>query len=216
MVGATGRTGRAVVEAALQRELRVIAVSRSGSPIDGAESRRLDIVAASGDAVAAALEGADAVLSTLGHRTAADDGVLELGAERITDGMQTARIDRLVVISAAPVTTTPSPARPRPPRRDPGEGPVQALVLTPIIRRVFQRVYADTARMEDVIRASATRWTLVRPPRLLDGPARSRYRIAVDRNLPGGRSVRRADLAAFLIDAIADDSLVGHGVGIAD
>jgi hypothetical protein len=40
----------------------------------------------------------------------------------IVQAMQATDVRRLVVVSAAPVSTVPSPGRPQPPRHDPGEG----------------------------------------------------------------------------------------------
>jgi hypothetical protein len=44
------------------------------------------------------------------------------GTLAIVHAMQSTGARRLMVISAAPVGTVPSPDRPKPPRHDPGEG----------------------------------------------------------------------------------------------
>jgi uncharacterized protein YbjT (DUF2867 family) len=217
VLGATGRTGRAVVERLLVAGDHPIAVARS--PLPGGFPSAVTVVRAdlaSGDpGLQQALPGADAVVSVLGHRGKADDGVLESGARATIAAMHGTGVDRLLAVSAAPVTTVASPGNPHPPRRDPGDDVLTALLLTPIVHRAFGSVYADSARMEDAIRASGLRWTIARPPRLVNGPATGRIRTAVDRNVRGGRSVRRSDLAAWLVEAIRDPSTEGHGIGIA-
>lgn len=217
VLGATGRTGRALIERLLLVGDEAVAVARS--PLAGAFPSAVRVVTANlaaGDpGLERAFRGADAVVSALGHRGRTDDGVLTAGARATVAAMHASGVDRLIAVSAAPVGTVPSPANPHPPRRDPGDDAVSALLLAPIVRRVFARAYADSARMEDVIRASGLRWTIARPPRLLDGPATGRVRTALDRNVRGGRSIRRSDLAAWLVDAVRDPRTEGHSVGIA-
>jgi nucleoside-diphosphate-sugar epimerase len=69
-----------------------------------------------------AVDGADAVLSGLGPRSASESGVASRGTRAIVEAMQATGVRRLVVVSAAPVGTVASPGRPRPPRHDPGDG----------------------------------------------------------------------------------------------
>jgi hypothetical protein len=70
--------------------------------------------------------------------------------------------------------------------------------------------------MEEVVRASDRDWTIVRPPQLTDGPRTGRYRRALDRHLPRGHRVARADLAAELLRLARDGDAVGHLVAVAD
>ncbi len=71
-----------------------------------------------------------------------------------------------------------------------------------LLRRfVFKNLVADHHTMEQAIQASPLDWTLVRPPRLLPGPALGRYRVA-DGELPaGGSTLRFADVAHFMLEA---------------
>src|SRR5438132_2564444 len=41
-------------------------------------------------------------------------------------------------------------------------------LLSPLIKAVLRKHYADLARMEDVLRDSGLDWTVIRPPRLTD------------------------------------------------
>jgi uncharacterized protein YbjT (DUF2867 family) len=122
---------------------------------------------------------------------------------------------RVVVVSAAPIGTVPSPDRPHPPRHDPGEGFVMRNVLTPIVKRVLRAHYADLARMEDVMRNSGLDWTVVRPPQLTDRPLSASYRTAYGRNLRGGRTISRADVAHYMLEALRQPESIGREVGIA-
>ncbi|WP_405018891.1 SDR family oxidoreductase [Kitasatospora sp. NBC_00070] len=75
--------------------------------------------------------------------------------------------------------------------------------------------YADLARMEDVLRAAPLGWTSVRPPRLTNGPLTAAYRTALDRNLPGGSTVSRADVAHCMLATLTRPDTVGHTLDVA-
>ncbi|MGV2384938.1 MAG UNVERIFIED_CONTAM: NAD(P)H-binding protein, partial [Thermobifida fusca] len=83
----------------------------------------------------------------------------------------------------------------------------------PLVRLAFAPQYADLAEMEEELAASGLDWTVVRPPRLLDGPGT--YRSALGSNVPNGTSITRADLARALLDMLTNDATVGQVVGVA-
>jgi uncharacterized protein YbjT (DUF2867 family) len=66
-----------------------------------------------------------------------------------------------------------------------------------------------------VIRESGTDWTVVRPPKLTDEPAKGTYRRAIGANVRRGHSVPRADLAAAILAMVDDPATVREGVGVA-
>jgi hypothetical protein len=129
--------------------------------------------------------------------------------------MQATGVRRLVVVSAAPISTVPSPGRPNPPRHDPGEGFFMRNLLTPLAKTVMGERYADLARMEDVLRASDLDWTIFRPPRLTNGPLKGSYRTAFGRNLRGGGLISRADVAHGMLAAVAQPGTIRKEMGIA-
>lgn len=88
--------------------------------------------------------------------------------------------------------------------------------LIPLLRLILRRVTADSRAMEAVLRASAATmiWTIVRPPRLLDGGAARGYRAMADAMPPGPSSMQRADLAACLPDEAESGRYRGRIVGV--
>jgi putative NADH-flavin reductase len=216
--GATGRIGTEVVRQAIDAGHRVTVVVRDPAGLAGLRPDRVVTAAVTGAApevLADAVSGADAVLSGLGPRSRADLRLNESATTAIVRAMKATDARRIIVVSAAPVSTTPSPGRPRPPRHDPGEGFVMRTVLTPMVKRVLGWRYADLAIMEDVLRNSELDWTSVRPPRLTDKPRTGRYRTAIGQNLPGGALISRADVADLMLAAIERPETVGHAIGIA-
>jgi uncharacterized protein YbjT (DUF2867 family) len=215
IVAATGRIGRLVLERALADGHDVTAVVRDPTTLPaGVEWVRADLTNADPELLAPAFAGADGVLSCLGPRSRKEIGVVQPGTRAVLAGMRSAGARRLVIVSAAPVSTTPSPGRPNPPRRDPGESWLVANLLMPIVTAVYRGNYLDLARAEDLLRDSGLEWTSVRPPRLLDRPFTGRYRTALEHNV-GGATVARADVADCLLQALRRPEWIGHAVGIA-
>ena len=68
---------------------------------------------------------------------------------------------------------------------------------------------------EQEIRDSDLDWTIFRPPSLTGKAATGAYRTAIDRNLPHGFTVSRADLAACMLASLSDPATVHRHVAIA-
>lgn len=214
---ATGGIGRQILEQAVAAGHDVTAVVRNpaGLKLD-VRTVRADLAAADPAALESAVAGADAVLSGLGARSKSEAGVAWRGTQAITAAMKAAGVRRIVVVSAAPIGTVPSPARPAPPRHDPGDGFFMRHLGAPLTRTALREHYADLARMEDVLRGSTLDWTVVRPPRLTDGPMTADYRTAFEQNLRRGVLVSRADVAHLMLRVLEQPETVGHTIGVAN
>jgi putative NADH-flavin reductase len=187
-----------VVAQALDRGHEVVALARRPDAI-GIGNPRLRVVA--GDvlisgAADAVVDGADAVVSALGigyrrHATT----VYSDGTANILAAMKTTGVRRLLVVSTSSLHL--------PDRSQIVEWLVTRFLLHPMLRRP----YADMTRMEQRVMSSDVDWTLVRAARLTKGAAAGTYRTASRAGkLPGCWSISRADLAAYLLDRIADNS----------
>jgi uncharacterized protein YbjT (DUF2867 family) len=89
-------------------------------------------------------------------------------------------------------------------------------VLTPAIKVVLRKAYADLAAMEGALRDSGLEWTVVRPPRLTDAPPTGDDRIAFDSNVRRGVTVARADVAALMLDVLTRPETIRHTLGVAN
>src|SRR5689334_22049644 len=155
IVAATGGIGQHLLRQAIAAGHEVTAVVRNPDKI----TERIRVVPADlarpdAATLADAVKGADAILSGLGARTSADAGVAWRGTRALVDAARETGVRRLVVVSAAPMGTVPSPERPAPPRHDPGDGFFMRHLGARFARTAFRTHYADLARMEDVVRAS--------------------------------------------------------------
>ena len=90
-------------------------------------------------------------------------------------------------------------------------------LIKPLARGTLLRHVAADMRgaEEEISPPSGLDWTIVRPPRLTSDPASGTYRTAIDRNLPRGVTVSRADLAAYMLAIIGDPATIHHHIGIA-
>ena len=216
IVAATGGIGRQILQQAVAAGHDVTAVVRNPAKIT-ADVRvvQADLSDPNPVTLAAAMEGAHAVLSGLGGHSRADEDVAAGGTQAIVTAMKAAGTRRIIVVSAAPIGTVPSPGRPHPPKCDPGDGLLMRHLLGPVIKAVLRGHYADLARMEDVLRGSGLDWTVVRPPRLTNKPATGRYRTAVGQNVRGGALISRADVAGFMLGLAARPETAGQVMAIA-
>lgn len=213
---ATGGVGRQVLEQAVAAGHDVTAVVRNPKNL----SRQVRVVAADmaapdPAALESAVETADAVLSGLGPRSNSDAGIASLGTRAIVQAMQAAEVRRIVVVSAAPVGTVPSPGRPKPQKHDPGDGFFMRHMFSHVAGAAFGKVYADLAHMEDLLVDSDLDWTAVRPPRLTNKPLTASYRTASGQNIRGGWSVSRADVAHLMLRVLDQPETIKQTIGIA-
>jgi putative NADH-flavin reductase len=216
---ATGGIGRQALEQAIVAGHDVTAVVRNPRNLPAAPARivRADLADAEPAALSSAVAGADAILSCLGSRSRADAeaGIVRHGTLAITAAMRASGVRRIIVVSAAPVGTVPSSARPAPPRYDPGDGFLLRHLLVPVLKAALRASYADLARMEDVLRDSDLDWTVVRPPRLTGKPLTGTYRTAYDQNLRHGMSISRADVAHVMLRMLAEPETFRRTVSVA-
>jgi putative NADH-flavin reductase len=207
ILGATGATGTCLLEQAVAARHEVTAVVRDPARLTVPGRQRLQTVTADvmdPASISPAVAGADAVISAVGPRGTGPTKVIQHSVRSIIEAMQKTGTRRLLQVSGSVVT-------------DDGESPYMRCLLKPVARHTFLRhVCADMRRGEDEIRASNLDWTIFRPPSLTSKPATGTYRTAIDRNLPHGFTVSRADLAACMLTALDDRSTLHRHIAIAN
>jgi putative NADH-flavin reductase len=216
IVAATGGIGGHAMRQALEAGHEIIAIVRNPQALRAnVQAVAADLTTAGPETVVPALAGVDAVLSGLGPRSLSDAGIVSAGTRTVVTAMRLTGVRRIVIVTAAPIGTVASPGRPNPPRHDPGDGFVMRHVLEPTIKAILRKPYADLAVTEDVLRDSALDWTVVRPPRLTNGPHTGRYRTTLDRNVRGGFTISRADVADLMLRVLGEPDTIGHTIGVA-
>jgi putative NADH-flavin reductase len=194
--GATGPSGRQLVQQALSQGHEVTAFARNPDALSA--EKRVRIVA--GDTtrnveqIAEAIRGQEAVVSALGRRnTLRSDNLIARSTHFIVPAMEQAGVRRLLVMSAFGVGES---------RRD-----------APLIPRIMYRVllsdiFADKKDAEDEIRRSSLDWTIVYPVLLTDGPLTGSYRVGERLELRGMPKISRADVAHFMLAEMKNRAFV--------
>lgn len=189
--GANGATGRLLTRRALDAGHTVVAVARHPEqfPITGAGLTVAEADVRDAAAVRTVVDGADAVLSSLGVTFTMDPvDTYSVGVGNIVAAMRAAGVARLAVVSSTAIADYPG-------RTD---TPFALRMVQPVISRIFGRtLYADMRRMEDIVTGSGLNWTIVRPSGLFDLPEVTDY-IAGRRD-PVGAFTSRTDLADYLL-----------------
>jgi putative NADH-flavin reductase len=186
--GASGKTGRAVVREAIARGHRVSAFVRDPARLavtdPGLRVIRGDVADAA--AVAEAVPGHDVVVSALGVGSplAHDDAVID-GVKHILRSMQDAGIRRLIYQSFIGVRESREAV---------------GFILRFIAPIPLRHEIADHEVKEGLIRSSGLDWTIVRPPKLTNGPRSNGYRageaLSTWAPIP---MLSRADVAHFIV-----------------
>lgn len=187
--GANGGSGRALVGQALAAGHLVTAITRHPQQIpddDGLTVLRGDATDAAN--VQSAVEGADAVLSTLGVPYSRDPiSLYSSSARHIVDAMRQVGPRRLVVVTSSAVN----------PDVHAGGGVLGSLVIGPLISRLGRTLYDDMRRMEAIVQDSDLDWTILRPPALFDTRAPGPAEVSLEPM--AGQFAARQDLAATMI-----------------
>lgn len=204
--GANGPTGRLLTGHALAAGHHVVAATRHPEAFPIAHER-LEVETADiheADAVEAAIDGVDAVVSTLGVPfTREPITVYSAGARHIVAAMHRHGVKRLAVVSSSATY----------PHHHADGGFLLNRVLQPIVTRTIGKTtYADMRRMEGLVRASDLAWTIVRPSGLFDLDEPTAYRL--DEDQAPGVFTARVDLAAAMLDQLDDESYVGKAVAV--
>lgn len=195
--GSTGGTGRELVNQALERGWEVIAFARQPAQLAIKHPRLYPV---QGDvldprAVADAVEGADVALSALGVRLGQPPGMVRSeGTRHIVRALEAAGISRFVSVSTLGV----GDSRQR----------QSAMARWLLPRIIGAERLAEAERQEQIIADSILGWTILRPARLVDGPASHSYRLGTSLSTGITSQTRRADLATALLDQLTDETFL--------
>ncbi|MGN9778802.1 NAD(P)-dependent oxidoreductase [Micromonospora sp. H33] len=203
--GATGPTGRQLTEQALAAGHEVTAVTRrpgSIQPRPGLTVVTADV--ADPDAVARAIAGSDAVLSSLGVPLSPKPiTVYSQGVANIVVAMRRHGVKRLVTVSSSVMDPTWRPT---------GEFFFNTVMDPLVNRRLGRTAHEDMRRMEALVRDSDLDWTIARPSGLFDNPTVTRYRV--EENVADGLFTARVDLAAAMVAQLTDDRFVRRAMAV--
>lgn len=193
VLGATGGTGKAIVKEAQTAGHEVVALVRSKEKAAALAPAQLRV----GDArdektLEAALQGVDAVISSLGTPMSPFKEVtlLSTATQSLVRAMRGNGVRRLIVITGMGAGDSKGHG-----------GFLYDRLFNPVMLR---KVYEDKDRQEGIVRASDRDWTLVRPSVLNDKPPHGNIQVLTDLSNFHGGEIARADVAKFVVGQLAD------------
>jgi putative NADH-flavin reductase len=189
--GASGKTGRLVVDRGLERGHEMVAFVRDASRFDRSHER-LEIVAGDSrdpERVVAALRGSDAAVSVLSLEGPQDEPQHSEATRVIVEVALAEGVRRVVVTANNHVFH---------------DDEVQTELAA------FAR---EHRRNRELLRSSVLDWTIVASPTLADEPGPGSYSATID-GKAAGRRTARDELATAALDALGHDDWIGHVVGV--
>lgn len=192
ILGATGPTGRNLVDQALGAGHEVTALARNASRLPDAHPHLAVVVGDATDArtLEDAMDGKDTVLSALGAGNSLRSQIASRAMAALIPAMRARALKRVIFLSSFGV----------------GASFEQASLLQRIaFRTMLRQIFADKAKADAMLRASGLDWTLVYPTLLTNGARAGRYRVGERLAMKGMASISRADVAAFMLAQLAAD-----------
>ncbi len=196
VIGASRGIGLEIVSQALERGHEVTALLRDPAKL-ALEHARLHKVrgdVGKPDDVLMAMSGQDAVCTCVGvNPTREPVELFSRGARNVLAALQDAPTTKLVAVTGVGAGDS----------RGHG-GFFYDKILQPLL---LGTIYADKDREEQLIKASAADWLIVRPGSLTDGPRTKDYRAITDLSGVTAGKISRADVADFILNQLESPSL---------
>ncbi len=202
--GATGATGKKVVEQALELGYEVKAFVRNPEKMD-ITNEKLTLV--KGDVtnlenVDQAVEGSDGVIVALGASPDMQaDIVMEKGTKNIMNAMKKHNVKRVIVQSSYAMSGSPEGIEFM---KKMGMGEEQIAMVKPVLD--------DKTKQEEAIQTSGLEYTIVRPLMLNDESKTGKYRVGENLDVKVGDAISRADVADFMLKDLTENKFTGKTV----
>ncbi|MEM6846242.1 MAG: SDR family oxidoreductase [Bacteroidota bacterium] len=200
--GATGGTGKELVEQALNSGYKTTAFVRNPDKLlvksSNLEIRPGDVLNYTD--VKSAIENHKAVYCCLGAPASDKSGLREKGVRNIVKAMEETSTNRLICQSSL--------------------GFADSREVLPwymkyiIVPLVLKNAFADHENQEKVIKESNLNWTIVRPANLTDGQLTEKYKYGFSNAERIKLKISRADVAHFMLNQLEEKSYIREKVGI--
>ena len=201
LFGASGATGRQIVEQAHRKGVSIKALVRKQS-----NDAHLDgILVKTGDfnnakTLDALITNCRAVICVIGPRPPFRDIFCGSATQSIIDSMMRVGVKRLVCQTGAMIGEYKANRR------------LLFRWLTHSVQKKYPAMTEDRAQQERLILQSDLDWTIVKPSRLTNGRRTGRINAAVDLKMGLLSKISRADLACFLLDQVESNEFSRQAV----
>jgi len=197
--GASGRTGKLFTELALKNGYEVKALVREPSRL-GLQHPNLQVM--QGDIsnpikVEETLNATEAVIDLIGPGKGSPPDLQRTATRHIIQAMKQNEVKRLIVLASLPFGILDENDKPA----------FMSRFMMFLAKNLMGAMVEDAREHVDLIKQSELDWTVVRAPGLSDQLSQGKYRVgSLDANT--GKSIARADVAAFMLDELKNPKYI--------
>jgi putative NADH-flavin reductase len=194
--GATGQTGKIFLKLALEAEYEVKALVRNRNKIKQSNPK---LTVIEGDVlnkedVLQTVKDTNLVVSLFGHVKGSPEWLQTHGTQNIVEAMQKTKATRIISLSGGGL---PFPEKDEPKFAD--------KLIRLIMKMAVPKILNDAIKHHEVLKSSGLDWTIVRAPRLTNGPRLGNYRVGWV-GVNASTKISRSDLADFILTQVEDNS----------
>jgi putative NADH-flavin reductase len=204
--GATGGTGKQLVEQALAAGHHVVAYARNPSKLN-INHEQLKVIQgelADETLIESAVTGADAVISVLGPRGGSKNRPITQGIQNIITAMKKQNVRRLVITSTLSA-------------KDPNDLPdFKTKTLVNLVKLTMHDAYKDIVSAAETVRNSELDWTIVRLTMLNNNPKSGKVKAGYVGKGEVGTWISRADVADFMLKQVEDTEYLRQAPAISN
>jgi putative NADH-flavin reductase len=204
--GATGGTGRQLVEQTLAAGNEVVAYVRNPSKLD-IENEHLTVVQGEltdEELIEKAVKRVDAVISLLGPRGGSKNKPLTHGMQNIIAAMKKQGVRRLIISSTLSA-------------KDPNDKrTLRVKFSVNLVKLTMHAAYEDIVSVAETVRNSDLAWTIVRLNLLNNKPKSGKVKVGYVGSGELGTWISRADIADFMLNQIQDTKYVQQAPAISN
>ena len=198
ILGATGATGRLFTALALKNGHEVTALVRNAAKLSATDKLRVIVGDATNEhAVKQVVDGADVVVSTLGHVAGEAPMMTIAVANILSAARKQAAPPRCVIMTTMGVGGTSYHVK---------------LILSLFVAGI--KVIADYETADAAVRNGDAPYVLVRAGHLIDGPSTDAYTTSLNGCYHIAMQISRADVASFLLRAASSEEFENKAVQI--
>ena len=204
--GATGETGRQLVEQSLTAGHEVAVYVRDQSKL-GINNEHLTVIEdelTDEQLIESAVTGANAVISALGPRGGSKNKPITQGMQNIITAMKKQNVRRLVI------TSTLSAKDPNDPLN------FRAKAMVNLVKVMMRDTYEEIVSTAETVRSSDLDWTIVRLTMLNNNPKSGKVKVGYVGKGEVGLWISRADLAEFLLRQVQDTKYLRQAPAISN
>ena len=200
LLGATGRTGKIILDKALGDGDKVTAIARDKSKLEGTNADIIEGTPYNKATVVAAIKGCEAVVSTLNVSRKTDSpwaklrspkDLISRSVQNAVESMKENNIKRIIVLSTL--------------------GAGDSREKMPLLFNLFismtnlRYAFKDHTRQEEILAQSGLDWTVIRLPMLTNDEGENEVIVNMNDGKKLNRNVNRETVARFILNIINEE-----------